>query len=263
VEQITGVKASRIERLAHDCAEQSPAVAIAGGVALAHTNALFTALAVNALNELLGAVGQPGGLHFTPQIPMAGPSTGPKQTLDKFAAAVGSGSQPLGLLFVDDANPVFASPKAWKVKEALEKAQYIVSFASFVDETSVLADLILPDHSFLESWSDALPESGSMVAVASVAAPPMKPLFQTRATPDVLLDVAKRLKKPLGLTWDTYDAMLKATFDALGADAWSTAQKQGGWWGNLGAQGAQGARGAQVAAVATGAANRSNPSANP
>jgi anaerobic selenocysteine-containing dehydrogenase len=247
VEQITGVKAARIERLAHDLAEQSPSVAIVGGVALAHTNALFTALAVNALNELLGAVGQPGGLHFTPQIPMAGPATGPRQTLDKFAAAVGSGSQPLGVLIVDNANPVFAAPKAWKVREAFEKAPFIVSFASFVDETSVLADLILPDSSFLESWSDALPESGSIVAVASVAPPPMKPLFQTRPTPDVLLDVAKKLKKPLGLQWDNYEAMLKATFDGLGADAWATAQKQGGWWGTPGAEGAQGARGAQGA----------------
>ena len=58
VEQITGVPARRLERLARDLAEQSPAVAIVGGPALAHTNALFHALAVNALNELLGAVGQ-------------------------------------------------------------------------------------------------------------------------------------------------------------------------------------------------------------
>jgi len=253
VEQITGVKASRIERLAHDLAEQSPSVAIVGGVPLAHTNALFTALAVNALNELLGAVGQPGGLHFTPQIRMAGPSTGPRQSLQKFAEAVGSGAQPVGLLLVDGTNPVFAAPKAWKVREALEKAPYIVSFASFVDETSVLSDLILPDSSFLESWSDALPESGSMVAVASVAAPAMKPLFQTRPTGDVLLDVAQKLSKPLGLAWTTYDAMLKATFDGIGEDAWATAQKQGGWWGELGARGAQGAQGAQGARGAQGA----------
>src|SRR6266481_8837343 len=68
-----------------------------GGVPLAHTNALFTALAVNALNELLGTVGQPGGLHFTPQIPMAGPATS-TQTFEKFAATVGAGSQPVGVL---------------------------------------------------------------------------------------------------------------------------------------------------------------------
>jgi len=263
VEQITGVKAARIERLARDLVEQSPAVAIVGGVPLAPTNALFTALAVNALNELLGAVGQPGGLHFTPQIPMAGPSTGPRQTLDKFAAAVGAGSQPVGVLVVDGTNPVFAAPKAWKVREAFEKAPYIVSFASFIDETSVLADLILPDHSFLESWSDALPESGSMIAVASVAAPAMKPLFQTRATGDVLLDVAQKLKKPLGLNWTTYDAMVKATFDAIGEDAWATAQKQGGWWGELGAKGASASAGSKGATANGNQANTSNRSGQP
>src|SRR5262249_48736115 len=47
--------------------------ASAGGPPLAHTNGLFHALAVNALNELLGAVGQPGGIFFTPGV--APPST--------------------------------------------------------------------------------------------------------------------------------------------------------------------------------------------
>ena len=41
------------------------------------------------------------------------------------------------------------------------------------------------------------PESGASVALATVAGPAMKPLHQTRATPDVLLDVARKLKKPL------------------------------------------------------------------
>ena len=66
VEQITGVPARRVEQLARDLAELRPAVAIVGGPPLAHTNGLFTALAVNALNTALGSVGQPGGVFFTP-----------------------------------------------------------------------------------------------------------------------------------------------------------------------------------------------------
>jgi anaerobic selenocysteine-containing dehydrogenase len=230
VEKITGVKAERIEKLAHDIAEQSPAVAIAGGPSLAQTNGLFTALAVNALNELLGTVGQPGGLYFTPQM---GAPAAPGQSLEKFAAAVVGGTQSVEVLLVDGTNPVFAAPKAWKVKEAIEKAGLIVSFGSFVDETTALADLVLPDHSFLESWTDAMPESGSLTAVASVAGPVMKPLFNTRAVPDVLLEVGRLLSKPLDLPWQTFEEMLKARFDAIGEDAWSTAQAQGGWWGDL------------------------------
>ncbi len=233
VEKITGVKHEKLERLAHEITEMLPAVAIVGGPALAHTNGLFTALAVNALNELLGAVGQPGGVHFTPQIPMAGPSFASRQTLDAWATAVNGGSQSAKVLMVDGANPVYSAPKAWKVKEALDKAGYIVSFASFVDETSVMADLILPDSSALESLAEALPESGSLTAVASVAPAAMKPLFTTRPTPDVLLDVAQKLAKPLELPWTSFEAMVKATFDTIGEDAWSTAQTQGGWWGEL------------------------------
>jgi anaerobic selenocysteine-containing dehydrogenase len=133
---------------------------------------------------------------------------------------------------------VYGSPKVWKVREALDKVPFIASFGSFLDETSALANLILPDHSFLESWVDAAPESGSLVAVASVAAPAMKPLHQTRATADVLLDVAGKLAKPIELGGTTYDEVIKAAFAALpaaadGTDAFSAAQTQGGWWGEL------------------------------
>src|SRR4051812_1261638 len=64
VEQITGVAAKKVERIARMLVELQPAVAFVGGAPLAQSNGLFTALAVNALNALLGSVGQPGGLFF-------------------------------------------------------------------------------------------------------------------------------------------------------------------------------------------------------
>ena len=72
----------------------------------------------------------------------------------------------------------------------------------------------------------------------NVAPPVMKPLHDTRAVPDVLLEVSRRLQRPLDLPWETYDAMLSERFAALppspdGTDAWATAQEQGGWWGAL------------------------------
>ena len=111
---ITGVTAARIERLAREFAERAPAVAIVGGAPLAHTNGLFTALAVNALNELAGAVGQTGGVFFTPQLPRPG-GRRPVATLAQLAAAPAP-----QVLIVDEANPVFSAPKAWKVREAFE-----------------------------------------------------------------------------------------------------------------------------------------------
>jgi anaerobic selenocysteine-containing dehydrogenase len=192
VEQVTGVAAKRIERLARALAEVQPAVAIIGGAPLAHTNGLFNALAVNALNQLLGTVGQPGGIFFTPGVepPAALPALGPALQAAK-------------VVLLDGANPVHGSPKAWQVREALERAQYIASFGSFIDDTSNLADLILPESTFLESWVDATPESGSIDAVTTVAGPAMKALYQTREAADVVIEVAGKLKTPIALSWKT------------------------------------------------------------
>jgi len=244
VERITGVPAARIERLARQFAETRPSVAIVGGPALAHSNSLFTALAVNALNALAGSVDQPGGLSFTPQLDVAaagkagGAAGAAAPALSQFAADVVAGTASPQVLLVDGTNPVFTTPPAWRVREAFEKIPYIVSFGSFLDETAALADLILPDHSFLESWSESVPESGASAAVASVAPPTMRPLHQTRATPDVLLEIGRTLRRPLELPWQTFEEMLMATFAALPAasadvDAWTDAQAKGMWSGTL------------------------------
>jgi anaerobic selenocysteine-containing dehydrogenase len=243
VEQITGVAAPRVERLARELAGISPAVAIVGGSPLAHSNGLFTALAVNALNVLLGSVEQPGGVFFTPQFNLAAAAKGlagrptAASLLDRVTAGILDGTSIPPVLLLDGANPIFTSPKGWRVREALEKVPYIASFGSFLDETAAMSDLILPDHSFLEGWSDALPESGSMTAVASVAPAAMMPLYQTRATPDALLDIARRLARPLNMPWENFEALLTETISALPTtstfDTWTDAQEKGGWWGTL------------------------------
>src|SRR5262249_33155577 len=98
VEKITGVPAARLERIGRELVETVPAVAIVGGAPLAQTNGLFTALAVNALNALLGAVEQPGGVHFTksaeprapnpePRVPSPQPPAGPRAIVDALAPA--------------------------------------------------------------------------------------------------------------------------------------------------------------------------------
>ncbi len=204
VERETGVPAARVERLAREFATNGPAVAVIGGAPLAHTNGLAQALAVNALNALVGSVGAEGGVSFMPQgeTPAPQPRT-LRETIAMTAPQV---------LLVDDANPVFAAPPGWNVAAWLREIPFIASFGSFIDETSRLADLILPDHSFLESWVDSAPESGALAAVATVAAPAMRPLYDTRATPDVLLEAARRLQSPLDppMPWQTFEEMLQA-----------------------------------------------------
>ncbi|HEV2178053.1 MAG TPA: molybdopterin-dependent oxidoreductase [Terriglobia bacterium] len=250
VEKRTGVPAATITRIAREMAGHEPAIAMIAGAPLAETNGLWSAMAVNALNALLGSVGQPGGVLFTPDSAAAPPKPsqasreGLPQPLQALAQQALSGRpNPVKALLVHDANPVFASPPAWRIREAIENVPFVASLGSFLDETSILADLILPDHSPLESWLDDVPESGTMQLAASVAPPAMLPLHSTRAMPDVLLDIARQLGGPLSaaLPWKSFDEMLHAGFVDLGErlgttnakgadDFWKKVQAQGGFW---------------------------------
>lgn len=247
IEKQLGVRAATITRIAREAAANSPAVALIGDPATAQTNGLFNAHAVNTLNALLGSVGKPGGITFASNRNSRGgtsptPSTESNYWLALLAGVLTKFRAPeVALLF--NANPIFATPADGGVREALEKVPFIASFGSFIDDTSRLADLILPDHSPLESWLDDAPESGSVRTVVSVAPPVMAPLHNTRSMPDALLDVAQQLggDAAKALPWKTYDEAVKASFaqlykekgtkSAKDADEfWSKVQAQGGWW---------------------------------
>src|SRR5260370_12693551 len=245
----TGVASETIMRLAHEIAAANASAAIVAGAPLAQTNGLFNALAVNALQALL-EIGraEPPILSFTPKPPIPSAVTvaanvqANSSVLAGLTEAILNDPQALKVLMLYEANPVFGAPATLRIREALAKIPYIVSFGSFIDETSAFADLILPDHAPLESWIDDIPESRAARSVVSIAPPAVHPLHNTRAMPDVLLEVAERVGGPAAaaLPWKSYDAMLRAAYVPLrphsGAAAqsqdefWTKIITQGGWW---------------------------------
>jgi menaquinone reductase, molybdopterin-binding-like subunit len=245
VEKQTGLSAAVIKRLAHELAQSGSAAAMIGGAPLAHTNGLFNALAVNALESLVDTGRDQGQiLGFTPPLQAATPAQASLASLNAFAQSALSG-QPHApqMLLLYEANPIFSAPPGLRIREALAKIPTIVSFANFIDETSAQADLILPDHAPLESWLDSVPESGSMQTVVNLSPPAVLPLHDTRSMPDVLLGLAHQLGGELAkaLPAATYDAMVRAAYIPLRTragsidaktddDFWDAAQAQGGWW---------------------------------
>ena len=93
----------------------------------------------------------------------------------------------VSLLMIRGANPAYTLPRSVGFAAAMKKVPYRVSFSSVPDETTELADLILPDHHPLEQWGDSEPMRG----VLSLQQPTMDPVFDTRATSDILISVAK------------------------------------------------------------------------
>jgi menaquinone reductase, molybdopterin-binding-like subunit len=247
VEKETGVAAAVITRLAHEITGNGSATVMIGGAPLAHTNGLLNALASNALEALVDmGRDQKPILGFTPALPLADDA---QPTMPANLAALSALAQSaLGgktqMLLLYEANPIFSAPAATRIREAIAKIPYIVSFGSFIDETSAQADLILPDNAPLESWLDSVPESGSFQAVTNIAPPAVATLHNTRPMPDTLLSLAQKIggNTAKALPYSSFDAMLRAALVPLRThggsvaassddDFWAAAQKQGGWWG--------------------------------
>jgi anaerobic selenocysteine-containing dehydrogenase len=244
VEKQTGVNAAVIMRLAHEITRSGSAAAIVGGAPLAQTNGLFTALAVNALESLVDAGGIKGPiLGFTPKPSFANPAESVAAhhagfaRLESFARSLLSAQAGVPrMLLLYEANPIFSAPPAAEIREAIAKIPYIVSFSSFIDETSAQADLIMPDNAPLESWLDSVPESGSLQAVISVTPPAVSPLHETRPMTDVLLGVAKLVggAAARALPFTSFDAMLQAALAPLRTQNGSvTAKTDDEFWESL------------------------------
>ena len=198
----TGIAAETVTRLADTFAESGPSLAIGGDGAGRHSNGVSSLTAVTALNYLAGSLGIEGGLIFNPD-PLAGQGSAARQasyrSMLTFAEDARQGR--IQVLIVNQANPVFSLPAASGIKDALAGIPLIVSLSSFMDETSAMADLILPSHTYLESWGDDFPEPGVGFRAGAISQPVVSPLYDTRATADTLLAVASAVNPDGALPW--------------------------------------------------------------
>lgn len=255
VEQITGVPATTISRLAGELTGNKPAVAILpgkGGLLNGSMNGLSAGMAINCLNALMGSIETKGGVLT--QRYMACPDW-PQMPKDSIAESGldaervdGAGSlfplarhayqavadrvingYPIDLLMLYDANPVFETPGGSRFIQAFEKIPFIVSFSSFIDESAKYADLILPEPTFLERWQDDYMEGLGYPGVA-IRQPVVEPVHNTMHTGDFLLSVARQMGKPISqaFPWNTYEDLLKDRLSEIGTD-WETLTELGLW----------------------------------
>jgi anaerobic selenocysteine-containing dehydrogenase/Fe-S-cluster-containing dehydrogenase component len=102
----------------------------------------------------------------------------------KFFSEVASGE--VNLLLLNNVNPVYALPQGSGVREALNRDNlFVVSFSNFMDETSELADLVLPVRLPLETWD----EYGGKGGIVSTLQPTMGSLLGAPNFGDLLLRV--------------------------------------------------------------------------
>ncbi len=235
-----------IREVAHDFATKRPSLALGGDTAAAHTNGLFNLRAIYALNYLVGSVGAKGGVLFNPPSPLDDvpdmASGAPLNRWEEVAQRLERGE--FDVVITRGVNLVHGLPGALQFQEALKKADLIVSFASVPDDTTAIADLVLPEHVAMEAWGDDIPDPAPGYQTVGVQQPVVRPLYDSRAFGDVLLAIAPEVGDDLGkaLPWNTMQGVVKegaqrlydlkrgsvkaTTFDGF----WVGVLQRGGWW---------------------------------
>lgn len=177
-----GIERAVFDGLVEKIASAHHAVALPPGIAASTTANSGAAASVLLLNVVVGAVGSLVKLPAT--------DSKPNSTLKDVAALVAEmNAGNVDCLLIHDLNPVFSLPESLGFKAALAKVDLVVSFASLADETTESANLLLPDHTAMESWGDASPRPG----VRSLVQPTLRPLFKTQALGDTLLSTARAM----------------------------------------------------------------------
>lgn len=187
--QAAGVSAEKLRGLAAEFANGGRSLAVGPGVANQHERATSVAAAVAVLNAVAGNVGHTVYIGRQERVGATAESYADLQTL---VARMTGGE--IGALLVHGPNPLYSLPASDGVAEAMAAVPFVASFSPFLDETSERAQLLLPDHHFLEAWGDAEPRSG----VLSLTQPVMTPVFSTKQTGDVILSTARLSGRALG-----------------------------------------------------------------
>ena len=239
--------AESIRELARDFAGHRPSLAIGGDSAAAQQNGLFNLEAIYALNYLVGSVGAKGGLRFNPKSPLAewSPPATPASISDWQQAVSALSQGQAKLLLVHQADPVYGLPEAVGLRDAINgSGVFTVSFSSFLDETSALADLILPDRVYLEDWGADVPNPGPGHQLVGIQQPVVNPLggLDPRSFGDILLSGSQESPREVELPWNSLQEALREGSDALFAlnrgsidagsegEFWTALLRQGGWW---------------------------------
>lgn len=238
VADASGVSAEDLARLAGTFARVHHQVAIPGGALAGHQSSKEAMAAVLALNATVDHLGQHGSFFLT-QSPAAELDTAKLSTfaqVQELVERMKAGE--VRLLFIHSANPVYELPNALGFEDALAQVPTVISFSSFVDETTAWADVVLPDHTYLESWGYQVVAPGADRPALSSQQPAVRPLYDTRSTADVFLALAQALGGPVvqALPWRNEVEFLKETVTALrdvsmsAETFWALWRQRGGWW---------------------------------
>lgn len=216
-ENISGVSAAKIESLAKQLAADKPGTVLTYRGAVAHYNGTMCERAALMLEAILGTIDKPGGrVHGVgagwKQSAYPAPAGHPKKLniLDgknisypthhvsnqnwKMIKDGSNGRPELMLVYCN--NPVYVNGECGENIEVLKDESLIpmiISCDVAYSETTALADMIIPDATYLERWDWEDMVSYDHIPEFYIRQPLVEPLGEARDLKDVFCEVAKRL----------------------------------------------------------------------
>ncbi len=226
-EKISGVAASKIRSIAIEFARAKPGTCVSYRGVIAHYNGTEAERVFKTLDAICGYIDIKGGTNHgvgaSWKRPKASGSTKKLSILDGFPGDIafpdhhanhqvlkmikdGRNGRP-EIYMIHCYNPVYVNGECKENIDILTDGKLVPFFVSadaFMSESTALADLILPDVTYLErrSWDDMF--CYDMIPEFYIRQPVVKPLGETRQFQDVCIDIAKRLglKMPYSSTLD-------------------------------------------------------------
>ncbi|MBI3915973.1 MAG: molybdopterin-dependent oxidoreductase [Betaproteobacteria bacterium] len=225
---VTTVPERDIEIVAREFGTTRPAMAIFERGPTTHTNGLYNGMAIHALNALVGSMYAEGGLMNQMGVPYGKLPMKADDFLDEAAKAAAARKMPkldgtktkdnplasnniqgiaenilagkpykIDTMMFYLTNPIFSALEVKKWEEAL-KTVFVIETSPFPSETSLFADLVLPDHTFLERLQDTPTYPFQGFPLTNLRVPAVKPLHDTKQFSDTLIEIGKRIKGPMG-----------------------------------------------------------------
>lgn len=236
-EKISGVPAAKIKSIALEFAKAKPAVVISYRGAVAHYNGVDTERAVQMLAAITGNIDNPGGRVRPagnkwkyPKGPKKKPKSRKLKIADGFKGQAAYPTHHINhqiLKMIKDGKagrpdiymwycytPVYANGECQENIDILSDESlmpYNVCVNAYYDESAALADLILPNPSYLEWWDWEDMVSPKQIPEYSIRQPFVKPLGESRDFKDVVCDMAERMGFPLG--FNTAEEFVKKSCD--------------------------------------------------
>jgi len=223
-EKISGVGAEKIRAIARQFATTKPACVISYRGAVANFHGVETERAIQMLAAITGNIDNPGGRCRAVAAKWKYPK-GPKKKPKAKKLNILNGADGQALLpthqvsnqvfnMIRDGSagrpdvymwycyqPVYSNADCQANIDVLKDETllpFTVCVSPFYDESAALADLILPDATYLERWDWEDNVSPNQVPEYYIRQPLVKPLGESRNFADVCCDLAKRMGFPLG-----------------------------------------------------------------